>query len=115
MSDKLFTVDVESGSTKLIPVTLDEFRADLMHPISKVYVYVGNEQDAGWDAALATAGTLAALHPYLATDIGSMRAWVPGGEPRGVVFGTDDQPDRLLDAGEAAVFKIVLNANAEAP
>jgi hypothetical protein len=30
------------------------------------------------------------------------------------VFGTDDQPDRLLDKAEAAVSKIVLKANAEA-
>lgn len=114
MSDQLFTVDVESGSTKLIPITPEEFRADLVHPISKVYVYIGQEQDPGWDAALGTAGALAALHPYLATGIGAVRPWVPVGDPRGIVFGTDDQPDRLLDAGEAAVFKIVLAANAQA-
>jgi hypothetical protein len=111
---KLFTVDVDSGSTKLIDVTIDEFRDDLVHPITKVYVYVGQEKDAGWKAALSAAGLLPDLNPYLANGIDILREWVPTGDPTGIVFGTDDQPDRLLDKAEAAVSKIVLKANAEA-
>ena len=44
-----------------------------------------------------------------------LRKWVPAGDPKGIVFGTDDQPDRLLDEAEAAVEKIVRKAIAEAP
>ena len=111
---ELFTVDLDSGSTQLIAATTDEFKEDLVHPVTKVYVYVGQENDAGWKAALSAAGLLPDLSPYLATGIDLMREWVPAGDPQGIVFGTDDEPDRLLDDAEAAVSKIVLKANAEA-
>jgi len=111
---QLFTVDVPSGSPKLIPVTIEQFKEDLVHPITKAYVYVGKESDPGWSAALATAGMLPDLNPYLATGHDILRDWIPVGTPSGIVFGTDDKPDKLLDQAEAAVFKIVLKANAEA-
>jgi hypothetical protein len=111
---QFFTVDAQSDSTKLIPVTPEELKADLVHPITKVYVYVGQEKDPGWEAALLTASILPDLNPYLATGINGLREWVPVGSPKGIVFGTDDKPDRLLDDAEAAIFKIVHKANLEA-
>ena len=111
---QLFTVDVQSGSTTLVPVTADVFKNDLVNPIIKVYVYIGQESDAGWKVALLAAGMLPDLNPYLATEIDILRDWVPVGNPKGIVFGTDDAPDRLLDEAEAAVSKIVQKANAEA-
>ncbi len=111
---ELITVDVASGSTDLIPASLDELKKDLIQPVTKVYVYIGQASDPGWDAALLTAGMLPDLNPYLATGIDLLREWVPAGEPKGIVFGTEDKPDRLLDEAEASVFKIVHKANANA-
>ena len=110
----LHTIDLDSGSDALIPATPDELKADLQHPIVRVYVYIGQKSDRGWAAALLAAGFLAALKPYLADNIDDVRQWVPAGNPKGIVFGTDDVPDRLLDDGEAAVQKIVQQANAAA-
>jgi hypothetical protein len=112
---QLFTVDSGNDSKELVPVTLDAFRADLANQTTRVYVYVGQETDPGWKAALSVAGLLADLNPYLATDIALLREWVPGGNPRGIVFGTADKPNRLLDATEAAASKTVHQANSEAP
>ena len=113
--EKLFTVDLVSGSDKLIPATPAELEADLVHPITRVYVFVGKESDPGWEAALLACGFLAEVKPYLASNISLLRKWVPAGNPRGIVFGTDDKPDALLDEAEASVEKIVRNAIADAP
>jgi hypothetical protein len=111
----LHTVDPKSGSDRLIEATVQDLERDLVHPIIRVYVYVGQEADAGWEAALTACGWLAGVKPYLAEDIALVRKWVPAGSPKGIVFGTDDQPDTLLDEAEAAIEKIVRKANAEAP
>ena len=111
---KLFTVDLASGSEKLIPATPADLEADLVNPVTRVYVYVGKEEDPGWEAALLACGFLAGVKPYLAPDISLLRKWVPAGNPRGIVFGTDEKPEVLLDEAEASVEKIVRNANADA-
>ena len=111
MSNQLFTVDVAAQDGTLIPVTEAEFETDLVHPVTRVYVYVGQELDRGWRIAKSVAGEMSDLHPYLALSIDVMRKWVPDGDPDGIVFGTDHEPDRLLDAGEVVISKIVRLAN----
>ncbi len=78
-------------------------------------IQVLESADPGWDAALTACGWLAGVKPYLASDVTLLRKWVPAGEPKGVVFGTDSQPDRLLNEAEASVEKTVRKAIAEAP
>jgi hypothetical protein len=111
---QLFTVDPNGTSTKLIPVQMADFENDLQSPVIKVYVYVGKEKDPGWSAALQASGWLINLHPYLADDMSLLRKWVPVGDPAGIVFGSDNIPDTLLDRAEASISKIVYNANAGA-
>src|SRR2546425_3226848 len=108
---QLFTVDVQSGSTTLVPVTTDAFKNDLVNPIIKVYVYIGQESDAGWKVALLAAGMLPDFNPYLATGIDILRDWVAGGNPKSIVFGTDDAPARLFDEADKARSKNVQKTN----
>ena len=42
---KLYTVDLAGNSEKLIEATPEQLQADLAHPITRVYVYVGVEAD----------------------------------------------------------------------
>jgi hypothetical protein len=111
---ELFTVDVEAADEKLIPASKEQLENDLHDRLKKVYVYVGQRSDSGWSIALTVAGLLPDLQPYLATNIDILRDWVPNGNPRGVVFGTDDKPDRVLNEQEATDRKTVHKANAEA-
>ena len=110
----LQTIDPAGTSEDLIPATPAGLEADLVDPVVRVYVYVGKAADPGWDAALTACGWLVGVRPYLASDISLLRKWVPTGNPSGIVFGSDDQPDRLLTDAEAAVEKIVRAANKEA-
>lgn len=119
----LYTVDLQAASVQLIAKTAAAFQADLDDPVLKVYVYVGQEADSGWEKALLTAGALPNLQPYLATAVADLAGYaqVPPPPPAvisigcGVVFGTDDTIDRVLKAAEAVVSNTVLTANVAAP
>lgn len=114
MSD-LAKLDLAHGAKQVKPSSLDELRADLVHPIIRVYVFVGREDEPGWKAGVLACGLLVGINVYLANEMSVLREWVPAGEAKGIVFGTDDQPDRLLNEAEASVTDIVMDANAAAP
>jgi hypothetical protein len=77
-------------------------------------MYVGSENDEGWDNALLAFGLLARLRIYLVEDITLIKKWIGNRKPKGVVFGWDDKPVRFLNKREADDFKIVLTAIQEA-
>lgn len=79
-----------------------------------VYVYIGKKTDPGWKIARTACGLFAQTNPWLVSDVQALRAWVPVGKPKGVVFGFDGEPDSLLNEAEVVILKIVRNALVDA-
>ncbi len=108
-------INYSSGSTDVEAATLKQLRDDLSHPIIEVYVFIGKATEPGWKTGKRACGQLQpAVNLYLATSMKDVREWVPAGSAKGVVFGKDEQPDRLLNEAESSVTDIVVDALLEA-
>lgn len=94
----------------LPPLTAEGVRGPLKDPTFTVYMYVGDEDDEGWDNALIAFGLLARLRIYLVKDISLIKEWTGPKKPRAVVFGWDETPKRFLGKREAEDLKTVLTA-----
>ena len=104
-----------SGSTDMEEATLKQLRDDLVHPVIEVYVFIGKATEPGWKTGKRACGQLQpACNLYLASSMEDIREWVPAGTAKGVVFGKDPQPDRLLNEAESSVTDIVVDALLEA-
>jgi hypothetical protein len=98
----------------LPPLTADDIRGPLNDPTFTVYLYIGKEEDEGWDNALFAFGLLPRLRIYLVRDVSLIGEFVGQKRPKGIVFGWNQTPKRLLNKKEAEDFKIVLKAIQEA-
>jgi hypothetical protein len=96
------------------PATLADLEADLARPRRSVYVYFGNDTDAGWAAARSAVGRLAWCMTYLVSDREALGArlpdWVGAKRPKGIVFGRGVVPHRLLSKEEAEDSLVVVEA-----
>lgn len=109
-------INYAGGEDQLTGSTLDQLRADLLHTVIRVYVFVGTEAEKGWKVGVIACGLRQPEYNiYLVDSMAQIGEWVPAGKTKGVVFGTDDQPDRLLDEAEVSVLDIVQDALEEAP
>lgn len=109
-------INYANGSTEVKSATLKQLREDLVQPIIGVYVFVGKETEPGWKTGKRACGQLQPEYNlYLAESMDDIREWVPAGTAKGIVFGRDDQPDRLLNEAESSVTDIVVDALLEAP
>ena len=91
-------------------LTANDIRGPLNDPTFTVYLYIGEESDDGWDTAVLAFGLLPRLRIYLVKDVSLIGEFVGQKRPKGVVFGYDDKPMRLLNQAEAEDAKTVLRA-----
>jgi len=98
----------------LPPLTANDIRGPLKDPTFSVYLYVGSEEDIGWENAEIIFGLLSRLRTYLVKNINLIQEWVGTEKPSGVVFGWDDKVAKLLNKEETDDLKTVLNAITEA-
>ncbi|MFO1076747.1 MAG: hypothetical protein U1E73_03365 [Planctomycetota bacterium] len=89
-------------------------RADLQDPNFTCYVYVGGEDDDGWQNALFVHGLVHRLNIYLFRDWTELKPWVGQKRPRGIAFGWRDDVKQMLSQSEAADLGVVVQAIAEA-
>jgi hypothetical protein len=85
----------------LPPLTANDIRKYLNDDSFTVYLYIGNKKDRGWKIAMLAYGAIPKLRIYLVKDIGLIREWVGQKNPKGVVFGYDDEPKSFLNKAQA--------------
>ena len=94
----------------LPPLKAKHIKGPLKNKTFTVYIYIGEKGDDGWDNARLAFGLLPRLRIYLVKDVSLISEFVGQKKPKGVVFGWDEKPKRLLNKKEADDFKIVLKA-----
>lgn len=92
------------------PLTTQDIEDDLQNPTFAVYLYVGSEDDPGWENAEIAFGLIPRLRIFLIQDITAIAKWVGNKRPAGVVFGWDDTVFQMLNKSEAADLKTVIKA-----
>jgi hypothetical protein len=92
------------------PLTTDDIEQDLQNPTFAVYLYIGDETDAGWENAQIAFGLIPRLRIYLIKDISAIQQWIGKKRPTGVVFGFDDKVFQFLNQDDADDLKTVVKA-----
>jgi hypothetical protein len=94
----------------LPPLTVTDLDTAFQNPTFSTYIFVGDENDAGWDNAQIAFGLIPRLRIYRAERDNLLRpAWLNAGHPRGIVFDWHGNPVRFLTASEARDLKVVIN------
>lgn len=99
----------------LPPMTPDELAVALKVPQYVSYVYIGGEEDRGWEVARAAPAFIALVVVFRASDEAQVSRWL--GEKKGVagiVFGWGDEVYRTFDQAETEDFVRVVSAVADA-
>ena len=92
------------------PLTTNDVEKDINNPTFSVYIYIGQDTDSGWENAQIVFGLLPRLRIYRAAQGNVVSKWLSDASKRGIVFGFDPEPRRLLSQAEADDLKAVLNA-----
>lgn len=98
----------------LPPLTIDDIRGPLKNPTFSVYIYIGEKDEEGWESAEMAFKYRTRLRIYLVHDAGLVAEWTKQEDAKGIVFGWDEKPKRILNKSEADDLKTVLKAIREA-
>jgi hypothetical protein len=94
----------------LPPLTVADLDAAFQNPTFSTYIFVGDEDDPGWDNAQIAFGLIPRLRIYRAERHNLLRpAWLNDGRPRGIVFDWKGNPVGFLTETEARDLKTVIN------
>ncbi len=90
------------------PVTAAELKVYLGNTSFSVYLYVGGEQDKGWEIAQIVYGMIPRLRIYLVKNVSMIEEWTKDRHHRGIVFGWGPDPKAFLSLAQAEDLVFVM-------
>lgn len=95
----------------LPPLTAEDLERDFKNPTFSTYVFIGDEDDKGWETAELAFGFITRLRIYRATQHALLRdRWLGGGRPKGIAFNWVGTAVVHLNAAEARDLASVTKA-----
>lgn len=96
------------------PLSVEELERDLINPDFAAYVYIGEEEDIGWQFANTAFRLIPRLRIYLVKDVTLLKKWTGNKRPTAIAFSWDDTVHATLNKNQAEDLQYVLDTIADA-